>query len=99
MFAVAATAGSAAAEVSDIGPVGAIEVGQGFVLVKTGGNDYLAFTSDTIPPGCAEYAKTIDTLNAFQSIAQAAAVSGKGIRVYYSICASQRYTILIDLWP
>lgn len=44
MFAVVATAGSASAEVSEIGPVGAIEVGQGFVLVKTGGDNYLAFT-------------------------------------------------------
>ena len=99
MFAVAATAGSASAEVTEIGLVGAIEVGQGIILVKTGGENYYAWTAGTISPGCAEYAKTIDTLSAFQSLAQAAAISGKQIRIYYALCENWRYIMAIDLWP
>lgn len=54
------------------------------LLQVPGGTNYSAALST---PGCTPAANSIDTLKAFQSIALAALLAGKSVRIYYTVCS------------
>ncbi len=78
--------------------VGVVEYAPNSLLVQgADGVNYLAKIN--APSGCTSNNQTIDTLKAWQSLAQAALLSGKTVRIYYNVCSSnsQNYIAAMDL--
>jgi|SRR6187551_1071282 len=63
------------------------------VVQLTGGANFHAFK--TAPTGC--NSRSIDTIKAWQSLAQSALLAGKKVRIYYTVCNSQNMIDIIDL--
>jgi hypothetical protein len=49
-----------------------------------GGINYQAMK--TAPGDCSNYSRSVDTLRAWQSLAQSALLAGKSLRIYYDSC-------------
>jgi len=68
-----------------------------FVQTSDTGTNYMAKT--VAPSGCTDNNQTIDTIKMWQSLAQAALLSGKQIHVYFNVCGGINYITQIDLLP
>jgi hypothetical protein len=77
------------------GPVSIIEYVQGSLLVQMTSVNYVAQLATAT--GCTANNVTIDTIKAFQSLAQSALLSGKTLRIYYTTCNSAQYINTMDL--
>jgi hypothetical protein len=93
MAITAITPPAAAADVS--GTVSIVEFSPGTLLVQSAGVNYYAQL--TTGAGCTQYNRTADTLKAWQSLAQAALLSGKTVRIYYATCNNFRFITAFDL--
>jgi len=84
------------AAVSGVTTVNIVEYGAGSLLVQlTGGVNY--FAQLNTQSGCTANNQTIDTIKAYQSLAQAALLAGKTVKVYFNTCGGQNYITALDL--
>jgi hypothetical protein len=69
----------------------------GLIVQVNGGTNY--YGQLTAQSGCTGNNQTTETLKQWLSLAQAALLSGKQLRVYYNICGSnnQLYIVALDL--
>jgi hypothetical protein len=67
------------------------------LLIKNSDNELFQATIG-YSPGCGFIAPSADSVRAFQSIAQAALLSGKNARVYYTTCSSVKWITDITLF-
>ena len=75
----------------------AVEYSAGSLLVQLpGGANYLGVVSAAA--GCTANNQTLDTLKAWQSLTQAALLSGKSVKIYYNTCSSVNYISTVDIW-
>jgi hypothetical protein len=94
MAVTAITPPAAAADVT--GTVSIVEFSHpGSLLIQSAGVNYYAQLSPGAP--CAANNKTADTLKAWQSLGQAALLSGKTVRIYYASCNGFRFITALDL--
>jgi len=74
-----------------------VEYQPGVLLVQLpGGTNYIGVLNTVA--GCTTYNQTIDTLKNWTSISQAALLSGKSVKLYYTVCGGQNYITTIDIW-
>ncbi|HZL20365.1 MAG TPA: hypothetical protein VFG23_21715 [Polyangia bacterium] len=66
------------------------------LLIQTSTTVFTAYISNS-PSGCSNYAVTLDTVKAWQSLATSALLSGKQIKIYYTVCAGANMITTIDL--
>jgi len=80
--------------------VNAVEYSQGVLLIQLsdGTNYFGQVTADASI--CNVHNVTLDTLNKWQSLAEAALLSGKQLKIYFTNCGSpnKKYISVIDLW-
>jgi hypothetical protein len=87
------------AEAADTGltTLNAVEYMQGTVLLQTAnGVNYVGVL--TAGAGCTTHNKTIDTLKSWQSLGQAALLSGKNVKIYFTACGGTNYISAVDIW-
>lgn len=89
------TTPAAAATTSTL-PVQVVQYTQGSLLVQVNGQYYYGQTS----PGtaCTAYAKNVDTLKAWQSLATSALLSGKNVVISYTACNGYNFIDYINLY-
>ena len=69
---------------------------QPFLLVQLG-NTYNFYAYLNSPSGCAAHNQAPDTIKAWQSLAQAAVLSGRSVRVHWTLCNGAGYIWALDL--
>ena len=80
------------------GHVSVVEYSPGNLLIQIAevtNTNFFAYTSVGAP--CEQYARTIDTIKVWVSLAQAALLSGKSVRLYSENCGSVDYITVLDL--
>jgi len=87
---------TAHAAVSPVTTVNIVEFGPGALLVQlTGGVNYVAQLNTQA--GCTANNQTMDTLKGYQSMAQAALLAGKTVKIYFNVCGGSNYISGLDL--
>ena len=80
--------------------VNAVEYSQGVLLIQLsdGVNYFGQVAADASI--CTSHNRSLDTLGKWQSLAEAAILSGKQLRIYFTSCGSpsKKYISVIDLW-
>jgi hypothetical protein len=94
-LAIGSVATSAQAAVTAPTSVGIIEYYGGTLLVQLNGVNF--YGQLATQAACTTNNQTIDTLKAWQSLAQAALLSGKQLKIYYNVCGSTNYITAMDL--
>lgn len=80
-----------------MGTVNVVEFSRGTLLVQlSSGTNYHGVL--TAVAGCTAYNQTADTLKVWQSMAQAALLSGKKLNLYFTACGGFNYITVMDLW-
>jgi hypothetical protein len=96
-LALTAATTSALADVTSLATPTVVEYSAGTVLVQLpGGTNYNGVLSAA--SGCTGNNQNADTLKAWTSLAQAALLSGKSLKIYYTPCAGTNYINTMDLW-
>jgi hypothetical protein len=68
----------------------------GALVVQDGSGNY--FYAELAPgSGCSSYAVSMDTIKLWVSQLQAALLSGKTVRFYFSVCSGANYITILDL--
>lgn len=94
-LALVATSAPAAAASPINGSVSVVEYAPGSLLVQVAAVNYMAQLNTQA--GCTANNQTIDTIKAYQSLAQAALLAGKNVRIYFAVCNSVNYITTFDL--
>jgi len=78
--------------------VNGVEYAQDVLLIQLSDNvNYFGQrTADTA--ACAVHNVTLDTLGKWQSLAEAALLSGKELRIHFTDCGGKKYIRVVDLW-
>jgi hypothetical protein len=96
-LAIGTAAGTAAAADTGLTTLNAVEFSQGALLVQTAsGSNYVGLL--TAGAGCTTHNKNIDTLKSWLSMGQAALLSGKRVKIYFTACGGQNYISTFDVW-
>jgi hypothetical protein len=95
--ALAATAISTPATAASFvnGTVTIVEYVPGSLLVQSAGANY--FGQLNTQSGCTSNNQSVDTLRAWQNLAQAALLSGKSMRIFFNTCGGVNYIAGLDL--
>ena len=73
-----------------------VEYAQGTLLIQCPLGNFLAQV--TPPASCGTYAQNLETQKIWDSQVQAALLSGKGLRFYFTICGGTNYIQVVDLF-
>jgi hypothetical protein len=96
-LAIGTAAGTAAAADTGFTTLGAVEFSQGTLLVQTAaGSNYVSMLTAGV--GCTAHNKNIDTLKSWLSMGQAALLSGKTVKIYFTACGGSNYISTFDIW-
>lgn len=68
----------------------------GLLVQLAGGTNYYGVLN--AKAGCTAYNQNEDTLKAWQSMSQAALLSGKKLNIYFTACGGVNYITVMDLW-
>ena len=87
---------SAFANVAGAASPTVVEYQPGVLLVQLpGGTNYIGVLNAVA--GCTSNSQSIDTLKQWTSLAQAALLSGKSVKVFFNVCGGFNYISTIDI--
>lgn len=96
-LAIGTVASVAAAADTGLTTLNAVEFSQGSLLVQTAnGSNYVGML--TAGAGCTAHNKNLDTLKSWLSMGQAALLSGKRVKLYFTACGGSNYISAFDIW-
>jgi hypothetical protein len=77
--------------------VGSPYAGGGSLDVIVAGTTFWAQPSSAINPSCSANAQSTDTVKTIASLAQAAMLAGKQLRIQYNVCGGLNYMNVVEL--